>query len=163
MLVNQATGLLIPLENGCLLLLLYKCGSTKQTFLFLVSLLVCRGPPWCSIVGATVTVHQFFCILHYRKLFIFRCSFSNADQQNNIITCLFRKWSFVVAPFQMQINKTTDLLVPSENSCLSLHISKMRINKTTDLLVLIENSCLPLLLPKNADQQNNRLTRSYRK
>ena len=22
-------------------------------------------PPWCSIVGATVTVHQFFCILHY--------------------------------------------------------------------------------------------------
>ena len=22
-------------------------------------------PPWCSIVGATVIVHQFFCILHY--------------------------------------------------------------------------------------------------
>ena len=22
-------------------------------------------PPWCSIVGATVTVHQFFCILHW--------------------------------------------------------------------------------------------------
>ena len=22
-------------------------------------------PPWCSTVGATVTVHQFFCILHY--------------------------------------------------------------------------------------------------
>ena len=22
-------------------------------------------PPWCSIVGATVTVHRFFCILHY--------------------------------------------------------------------------------------------------
>ena len=21
-------------------------------------------PPWCSIVGATVTAHQFFCILH---------------------------------------------------------------------------------------------------
>ena len=21
-------------------------------------------PPWCSIAGATVTVHQFFCILH---------------------------------------------------------------------------------------------------
>ena len=21
--------------------------------------------PWCSIVGATVTVHQFFCILHF--------------------------------------------------------------------------------------------------
>ena len=21
-------------------------------------------PPWCSIVGATLTVHQFFCILH---------------------------------------------------------------------------------------------------
>ena len=32
-----------------------------------VSPLVYRGlecPPWCSIVGATVTVHQFFCILH---------------------------------------------------------------------------------------------------
>ena len=25
-------------------------------------------PPWCSIVGATVTVHQFFCILHYDNL-----------------------------------------------------------------------------------------------
>ena len=24
-----------------------------------------KCPPWCSIVGATVTVHQFFCILHY--------------------------------------------------------------------------------------------------
>ena len=22
-------------------------------------------PPWCSIVGATVTAHQFFCILHF--------------------------------------------------------------------------------------------------
>ena len=33
----------------------------------LVSSLVCRvreSPPWCSIVGAKVTVHQFFCILH---------------------------------------------------------------------------------------------------
>ena len=25
---------------------------------------VTECPPWCSIVGATVTVHQFFCILH---------------------------------------------------------------------------------------------------
>ena len=25
-------------------------------------------PPWCSIVGATVTVHQFFCILHCHKI-----------------------------------------------------------------------------------------------
>ena len=39
----------------------------------LVSPLVCRSPWmstvvlywWCSIVGATVTVHQFFCILHF--------------------------------------------------------------------------------------------------
>ena len=34
----------------------------------LVSPLVCRVHeclPWCSFVGATVTVHQFFCILHY--------------------------------------------------------------------------------------------------
>ena len=34
----------------------------------LVSPLVCRVrecPPWCSIVDATVTVHQFFCILHF--------------------------------------------------------------------------------------------------
>ena len=34
----------------------------------LVSPLVCRVrecPPWCSIVGDTVTVHQFFCILHF--------------------------------------------------------------------------------------------------
>ena len=26
---------------------------------------VLECPPWCSIVGATVTVHQFFCILHF--------------------------------------------------------------------------------------------------
>ena len=27
-----------------------------------------RGcPPWCSIVGATVTVHQFFVFLHYKN------------------------------------------------------------------------------------------------
>ena len=26
--------------------------------------MVLRGPPWCSIVGATVTVHQFFCFLN---------------------------------------------------------------------------------------------------
>ena len=25
---------------------------------------VLKCPPWCSIVGATVTVHQFFCLLH---------------------------------------------------------------------------------------------------
>ena len=31
----------------------------------LVSPLVCKGPPWYSIVFATVTVHQFFCILHF--------------------------------------------------------------------------------------------------
>ena len=34
----------------------------------LVSPLICKGfrecQPWCSTVGATVTVHQFFCILH---------------------------------------------------------------------------------------------------
>ena len=29
---------------------------------------VCECPPWCSIVGATVTVHQFFCILLYFQL-----------------------------------------------------------------------------------------------
>ena len=27
-------------------------------------------PPWCLIVGATVTVHQFFCILHCLPLFM---------------------------------------------------------------------------------------------
>ena len=26
-------------------------------------------PPWCSVVGALVTVHQFFCILHLAFLF----------------------------------------------------------------------------------------------
>ena len=26
---------------------------------------VCECPSWCSFVGATVTVHQFFCILHW--------------------------------------------------------------------------------------------------
>ena len=38
----------------------------------LVSPLVCRVnecPPWCSIFGVTVTVHQFFCILHFCHTF----------------------------------------------------------------------------------------------
>ena len=40
-------------------------------------------PPWCIIVGATGTVHQFFCILHSKFLiFIFSC------QPKNIIRLL---------------------------------------------------------------------------
>ena len=31
---------------------------------------VCECPPWCSIVCAIVTVHQFFCILHW----VIRCT-----------------------------------------------------------------------------------------
>ena len=32
--------------------------------------------PWCSIVGATVTVHQFFCILHSDLFFSFNLKIS---------------------------------------------------------------------------------------
>ena len=41
----------------------------KSLFILFISHLWFAGvrecPPWCSIVGATVTVHQFFCILHW--------------------------------------------------------------------------------------------------
>ena len=40
----------------------YNCNNQ---FISSSSLWVYECPPWCSIVGATVTVHQFFCILHY--------------------------------------------------------------------------------------------------
>ena len=30
-------------------------------------------PSWCSIIGATVTVHQFFCILHFVTLVPLPC------------------------------------------------------------------------------------------
>ena len=42
-------------------------------------------PPWCSIVGDTVTVHQFFCILHCiyllekESLYIYKEVTSNID------------------------------------------------------------------------------------
>ena len=29
-------------------------------------------PPWCSIIDATVTVHQFFCILHLYQTICYR-------------------------------------------------------------------------------------------
>ena len=32
-------------------------------YLCYVMFMVRESPPWCSIVGAIVTVHQFFCIL----------------------------------------------------------------------------------------------------
>ena len=34
-------------------------------------------PPWSSIVVATVTVHQFFCILHSCQLYFLREEFCN--------------------------------------------------------------------------------------
>ena len=37
--------------------------SNQCSALWFAGVLEC--PPWCSIVGATVTVHQFFCILHF--------------------------------------------------------------------------------------------------
>ena len=27
-------------------------------------------PPWCSVIGATVTVHQFFCILYWKSFMV---------------------------------------------------------------------------------------------
>ena len=47
-------------------------GTQFWTMLFIVTAIlseitwcVRECPPWCSIVGATVTMHQLFCILHY--------------------------------------------------------------------------------------------------
>ena len=40
---------------------------SQGTWFHLWSAGVRECPPWCSIVGATVTVHQFFCILHLRR------------------------------------------------------------------------------------------------
>ena len=50
-------------------------------------------PPWCSIVGATVTVHQFFCILH----FCHTCSLCRVElvvqfparRSTQVLLCLF--------------------------------------------------------------------------
>ena len=43
-------------------------------------------PPWCSIAGATVTLHQFFCILHLSAF----CTFSTFKLPTKYnITC---KW-----------------------------------------------------------------------
>ena len=50
-------------------------------------------PPWCSIVGATVTVHQFFCILDFCHI----CSFCRVELvvqfpargSTQVLLCLF--------------------------------------------------------------------------
>ena len=50
-------------------------------------------PPWCSIVGATVTVHQFFCILHFCHI----CSLCHVELvvqffargSTQVLLCLF--------------------------------------------------------------------------
>ena len=39
--------------------------SSRGTWSYLWFAGVRECPSWCSIVGATVTVHQFFCILHF--------------------------------------------------------------------------------------------------
>ena len=50
--------------------------SEKETsFLHLWFAGIRECPPLCSIVGATVTVHQFFCILH----FFHTCSLCRAE------------------------------------------------------------------------------------
>ena len=51
-------------------------------------------PPWCSIVGATVTVHQVFCILHYS---------SNVVASETYLTTIWRQsgirpWGTEVTP-----------------------------------------------------------------
>ena len=53
----------------------------------------CTCPPWCNIVGATVTVHQFFCILH----FCYTCSLCRVELvvqfpargSTQVLFCLF--------------------------------------------------------------------------
>ena len=60
----------------------------------LVSPLVCRGPwmsPWCSIVGATVTVHQFFCILHSVPFH----NLSRFESHSNLQTLSYNKYILI--------------------------------------------------------------------
>ena len=52
-----------------------------------------KCPPWCSIVGATVTVHQFFCILHFCLTYS-RCRVKLVVQfpsrgSTQVLLCLF--------------------------------------------------------------------------
>ena len=45
------------------------CCGRDTSYIVLVHIQFARVsecPPWCSIVGATMTVHQFFCLLHPR-------------------------------------------------------------------------------------------------
>ena len=52
----------IWLYNGAPLVAFYDTLPGTWSHLWFAGIRECL--PWCSIVGATVTVHQFFCILH---------------------------------------------------------------------------------------------------
>ena len=69
-------------------------------------------PPWCSIVGATVTVHQFFCMLHYQ--FYWRCRFlyvNLVSYLNKIWLCRFFFLSFFLPSIFWYMLLTTITLV----------------------------------------------------
>ena len=60
-----------------------RSGIFHLDFIFGAGVREC--PPWCSIVGATVTVHQFFFILHCTA---FTEKFSMTQQRKPHITML---------------------------------------------------------------------------
>ena len=64
-----------------------------------IFILVCECPLWCCIVGVTVTVHQFFCILHLDVRF-FYCTINverwKVGSVNWVIT--HNIWMNVVTP-----------------------------------------------------------------
>ena len=55
-------------------------------------------PPWCSIVGATVTVHEFFCVLFFMLYFTFKGTRSQ-------LVCLFT----IIIPFLPQTIRSSEI------------------------------------------------------
>ena len=53
----------IRMHPNLLLVIIKNCLIWIWSHLWFAGVHEC--PPWCSIVGDTVTVHQFFCILHW--------------------------------------------------------------------------------------------------
>ena len=60
---------LFAVAEGWLFLNIELCVLFTWSQLWVAGVREC--PPWCSIVGATLTVHQFFCILHFCHTYSF--------------------------------------------------------------------------------------------
>ena len=140
----------LPLRLGWLLV----CWLLPGTWSHLLFVGVREWSPWCSIVGATVTVHQFSCILHLYKevyLLIFKC-----------VSCWLHgccgEWESLA---RKPVNHTNRLdvvcchlvdrpqSVPQMSYNRTLQFSKTFILKRNAIFSLSSNAILPLENPLN--------------